>query len=122
MTDLLAVMFLIFIALAFMLFSFIWKNMLFSILSGLAWVVVSIYLFGKYYSGDPDYGNAVLGFSYLSATAGIGMFFMSWWVSRRKTELIQGKGENFYSENDPDFKDIHDIYEARKSRKKLRGR
>jgi hypothetical protein len=122
MTDLLSVFFLIGIAVAFMIFSFIWKNMLFTIMSGLAWIVVSIYLFSKYYSGDPDFGNAVFGLSWLTLASGMGMLFRAWWVSRRKTELIQGKGENFYSEEDPDYKEISDSYKARAARKKLRGR
>lgn len=122
MTDLLSVMFLIAISVAFMVFSFIWKNTLFTIMSGLGWIIVSIYLFSLYYSGDPDYGMSVFGFSWLTLATGMGMLFMSWWSHRRKTEVIQGKGENFYSDSDPEFKDIEEIYKARSNRKKLRGR
>jgi hypothetical protein len=122
MTDLLSVMFLIAISVAFMIFSFIWKNTLLTILSGLGWIIVSIYLFSMYYSGDPSYGMSVFGFSWLTLAAGMGMLFMSWWSHRRKTEILQGKGENFYSEEDPDYKEISDSYKARAARKKLRGR
>jgi hypothetical protein len=122
MTDLLAILCLLALAVVFMVFSFIWKSTLFTILSGMAWIVVSIYLFSKYYSGDPDFGITVWGFGWLTMATGMGLFFRSWWVSRRKTELIQGKGENFYSEEDPDYKEISDSYKARANRKKLRGR
>jgi ABC-type multidrug transport system fused ATPase/permease subunit len=123
MTDLLSVMFLIGISVVFMIFSFIWKNTLLTIMSGLGWIIVSIYLFSMYYSGDSDYGYSVFGFSWLTLATGMGMLLMSWWSHRKKTEQMSDKvGETFYTEGDPEFKEINDMYKARANKKKLRGR
>jgi hypothetical protein len=124
MTDLLSVMFLIAIAVVFMIFSFIWKNTLLTILSGLGWIIVSIYLFSMYYSGDPDYGMSVFGFAWLTLATGMGMLLMSWWSHRKKTiELSTDKtGQGFYTDNDPDYKEFDEMYKARSNRKKMRGK
>jgi len=123
MTDLLSVMFLIGISIVFMLFSFIWKNTLFTIMSGLGWIIVAIYLFSMYYSGDSDYGYSVFGFGWLTLATGMGMLFMSWYSHRKKTaQMGDNVAETFYTEGDPEFKEINDMYKARANKKKLRGR
>lgn len=122
MTDLLSIMFILGIVVIFSIVAIVLKNTIFAIVSGLGWSLASIYMFSLSASGDPSYGVYTNGFGYLCIIMAMAMFFSSWWVSRRKTELIQGKGENFYSEEDPDFKDINDIYKARAARRKLKGR
>lgn len=122
MTDLLASMFTIGIALILSICSLIFKNTILSIVSGLGWALVAMYMFGLYASGDPDYGYFTWGLGMMAVVLSLAMFFQSWWVHRRKTEQIQGKGEKFYDEDDPDFREINEIRRAKQSVRRMKGR
>ena len=123
MTDLLSIMFVIGIALILSIVSIILKNTILSIVSGLGWALVAMYMFSLVASGDPDFGQFAWGFGMMSVILAMAMFFQTWWIHRKKTLQLDPKtGENFYTENDPDWKDIQDIQNARRTRRKLRGR
>jgi len=122
MTDLLSIMFAIGISLVLSIMAIIFKNTVFSIVSGLGWALTAMYMFSLYATGDSDYGLFSWGLGMMAVVLCLGMFFQSWWVHRRKTEVIQGKGENFYADNDPDYKEFEEMYKARSNRKKMRGR
>jgi hypothetical protein len=124
MTNLLAIFFVIGISLVLMIFALITKNTILIIVAGLGWIVTSIFLFSLYYSGDPDYGLQVFGFSWMAILLGMTCFFSSWWIHRKKTiELADDKtGQGFYTDNDPDYKEFEEMYKARSNRKKMRGR
>lgn len=123
MTDLLSVMFMIGIVVVFTIIGFIFKNTIMIIVSGLGWSLSSIYMFNLVASGDPDFGTMTSGFGYLCLIMALACFFFSWWSHRKKTELMGNKvDETFYTEGDPEFKEINDMYKARANKKKLRGR
>jgi hypothetical protein len=124
MTDLLSVMFMIGISLILMLVAMIIRNTVLIIVAGLGWVVTSIFLFGLYATGDPDYSYSVYGFAWMCVLLAMTCFIYSWWSHRKKTlQMADDKtGETFYTEGDPEFKEINDMYKARANKKKLRGR
>lgn len=121
MTDLLSIMFVIGIALILSIVSIVLKNTILSIVSGLGWALVAMYMFNLVALGDPDYGQFAWGFGMMAVILTMAMFFQTWWVHRKKTiELDDKTGESFYTDKDPDFKEIRELYEARNARKKLR--
>lgn len=124
MTDLLSIMFAIGIALILSVVSVILKNTIFSIASGLGWALVAMYMFSLYATGDPDYGLYSWGLGMMAVILTLAMFFQGWWINRKKTIQMQNDttGETFYTEGDPEFKEINDMYKARANKKKLRGR
>ena len=104
----------------FTVVTFIIKNVILSIVSGLGWTLIAIYLFVLYYSGDPDYGYMTYGFAWMATIMCMAMYFSTWWVHRKQTTQIQ-QGKSFYdSEFKDEFKDIEEIYEARRKVRKLR--
>jgi flagellar biosynthesis protein FlhB len=124
MTDLLSVMFMVGIVVVFSIAGFVLKNSIMIIVSGLGWSLSSIYMFNLVASGDSDYGTMTSGFGYLCLIMAMACFFSSWWIHRKQTILTQNDktGETFYTEGDPEFKEINDMYKARANKKKLRGR
>jgi hypothetical protein len=123
MTDLLSIMFILGIVVIFTIAGFILKNTILIIVSGLGWSLASMYMFQLSAMGDPDYGAFTNGFAYLCVLMAMACFFFSWWSHRKKTEQMSDKvGETFYTEGDPEFKEINDMYKARANKKKLRGR
>jgi peptidoglycan/LPS O-acetylase OafA/YrhL len=124
MTDLLSIMFAIGIALILSALSVILKNTIFSIVSGLGWALVAMYMFNVSSQGDPDIGVFAWGLGMMAVILTLAMFLQGWWLSRKKTlQMSNDKtGETFYTEGDPEFKEINDMYKARANKKKLRGR
>jgi hypothetical protein len=102
--------------------TFIIKNTILNIVSGLGWTLIAIYLFNLAGSGDPDYGRFTWGFAFVATILAMAMFFNSWWAHRKKTVEIT-KGKNFYDETfEETFKDLDDIHETRRKIRKLRQR
>jgi len=94
-----------------------------SIVSGLGWALVAMYMLSLYASGDPSYGLFAWGFGMMAVVLSMASFFLSWWVHRKATLKLDPKtGENFYTDDDPDYKEMHEILKARATRRKLRGR
>jgi uncharacterized membrane protein YedE/YeeE len=124
MTDLLSVLFLIGLSLVLHIVALILKNTVLIIVSGLGWALVATYLFNVAGSGDPDFGRWTVGLGYFATILSLSAFFTSWWIHRKKTLQTQNDktGETFYTEGDPEFKEINDMYKARANKKKLRGR
>jgi flagellar biosynthesis protein FlhB len=123
MTDLLSIMFILGIVVIFSIVAFVIKNTILAIVSGMGWSLSSIYMFAMSASGDPDMGTFTNAFGYLCLIMAMACFIAVWYLHRKKTILMDNKtGETFYTEGDPEFKDINDMYAARKARRKLRGR
>lgn len=120
MTDLLSIMFAIGIALVLSIVAVVLKNTIFSIVSGLGWALVAMYMFSLYATGDPDYGQFSWGLGMMATILSLAMFFQSWWVHRKKSIAISEKGIDPYSADDLDFKEMNDIYKARDARRKMR--
>jgi len=123
MTDLLSVMFMVGIVVIFSIAGFVLRNSIMIIVSGLGWSLASIYMFNLVASGDPDFGTMTSGFGYLCLIMAMTCFFSSWWIHRKKTEQMGNKvNETFYTEGDPEYKEMHEILQARAMRRRLRGR
>jgi hypothetical protein len=86
MTDVVASFFLIGLALAFSLMLFIFRHSMLSVISGIIWAVLGIYLFTRAYSGDVDAGIVTWGFGWLC----FGLAFVFWtaplWLLKMKME------------------------------------
>ncbi len=121
MTDLLSLMFIVGIIVVFTIIAFIIKNTILAIVSGLGWTVSSIYLFTLVATGDADYtGGPTYGLAWIAVIMAMACFFSTWWLHRTKTEQMQ-KGRSFYDANFKDeYKDIEEIYEARRKFKNFR--
>jgi len=124
MTDLLSIMFAIGIALILSALSVILKNTIFSIVSGLGWALVAMYMFNVSSQGDPDIGVFAWGLGMMAVILTLAMFLQGWWLNRKKTiEMASDKtGQGFYTDNDPDYKEMDEMIKARANRKKMRGK
>jgi len=120
MTDLLSVMFMIGISLILMLTAMIIRNTVLIIVAGLGWVVSSIFLFGLYATGDPDYSYSVYGFAWMCILLAMTCFIYSWWSHRKKTLEMTGRSDPFYSKGDNDFSEMREIMQMSADRNELR--
>lgn len=119
MTDLLSVFFLIGIVVIFTVVSLFLKNTLITIICGLGWALIAIYLFGLSNTGDPDYGYFTSGLGWVATLFCLGMMFSAWWAHRKTTAKLE-RGVDFYEQDD--FSTLREMYELKAQRNKLRGR
>jgi hypothetical protein len=109
-----------FIATVLTVMSFMYKNVALSIIAALAWAGMGIYQMSSYYAG----GGVLL--KYITGYLGFLMaacMFIAPIMFIRKPKALPEKYKDFYErEFKDDFKDITEVYEARKQLKKNRGR
>jgi len=117
MTDIVAVMFLIGIAALFTVMIFIFKHSMLCVVSGIAWLILGIYNFTRYYSGDPDAGIMVWGFGWLC----LALTFVCWtaplWLLKIKTEDKKEEKVDYYEDIQKRAESIRKL----RPRKKIRG-
>jgi hypothetical protein len=118
MTDIVAVFFLIGIAALLTILLFIFKNKLIAIMGGVAWAVLALYNFNRFYNaGDPDAGITVWGFAWLCLLFTLLMWTSLFWFFKttpEKKEVV--KEEDYYERHEKNMERI------RKRRPKPRSR